>query len=183
MSRAEKLGRRRVSVSLFGSAVLCWRFQYFIIVYGFVQEKMKTNNKTNSKQAKPNKQTLTNLFLPRRRFFKFMFSRRLIFGRSMSAACFRCCLAEIKILLSHCLWVYKCSLSMQVMSGKTWSFWAILLVDNHTTHASCVMPNNSCLGMTCVMLRCYWACINPSNISYKGENFTSSSLEMCRWNF
>ena len=172
---------------LSGSAVLCGRFQYFIVVYWFVQEKkIKTNNQKNSKQAKPTKQTRENsdkLFLTALSIFLFMFCRRLIFGRIMSAACFRCCLAEVKILLSRCLRVYECSLSMQIMSGKTWFFWAILLVDNHTTHASCVMPNNSCLVMTSVMLRCYWACINPSNTSHKGENFTSSSLEMSRWNF
>ena len=122
-------------------------------------KKIKTNNKTNSKQAKPTKQTRENsdkLFLTALCFF-IMFCRRLIFGRIMSAVCFRCCLAEVKILLSRCLWVYKCSLSMQIMSGKTCFFWAILLVDNHTTHASCVMPNNSCLGMTSIMLRFYWA--------------------------
>ena len=117
-------------------------------------KKHKTNNKTNRKQAKPNKQTRENsnkLFLPRCRFFLFMFCRRLIFGRIMSAACFRCCLAEVKILLSRCLRVYECSLSMQIMSGKTWFFRAILLIDNHTTYASCVIPNDGCLGMTSVM--------------------------------
>ena len=157
---AEKLGRGWFRSVLFGSAVLCWRFQYFIVVCWFVQEKKSkpTAKQMANKQNQTNKQekTLTNFFLSRCRIL-FMFCRRLIFGRIMSAACFKCCLAEIKILLSRCLWVYKCSLSMQIMSGKTWFFWAILLVDNHTTHASCVMPNNSCLGMTSMMLRCYWA--------------------------
>ena len=139
---------------LSGSAVLCGRFQYFIVVYWFVQEKKSkpTTKKIANKQNQPNKQekTLTNFFLPRCHFL-FMFCRRLIFGRIVSAACFRCCLAEIKILLSRRLWVYKCSLSMQIMSGKTWFFWAFLLIDNHTTYAGCVMPNDGCLGMTGVM--------------------------------
>ena len=120
----------------------------------FRKKKSKpTTKQIANKQNQPNKQekTLTNFFLPRCRFFKFMFCRRLIFGRIMSAACFRCCLAEVKILLSRCLRVYECSLSMQIMSGKTWFFWAILLIDNHTTYASCVMPNDGCLGMTSVM--------------------------------
>ena len=120
----------------------------------FRKKKSKPTTKQRAnKQNQPNKQekTLTNFFLPRCRFFLFMFCRRLIFGRIMSAACFRCCLAEIKILLSRRLWVYKCSLSMQIMSGKTWFFWAFLLIDNHTTYAGCVMPNDGCLGMTSVM--------------------------------
>ena len=153
-SCAEKLGWRRVSV---GFIWLCSALRTVSIFYRCVLicsgKKIKTNNKTNSKQAKPTKQRRENsdkLFLTALSFFIYV-CRRLIFGRIMSAACFRCCLAEVKILLSRCLRVYECSLSMQIMSGKTWFFRAILLIDNHTTYASCVIPNDGCLGMTSVM--------------------------------
>ena len=66
---------------LSGSAVLCGRFQYFIVVYWFVQEKKSkpTTKKIANKQNQPNKQekTLTNFFLPRCRFFYLCFAEDL----------------------------------------------------------------------------------------------------------
>ena len=153
-SCAEKLGWRRVSVGFisFCGALLTVSIVYRCVLICSGKKSKPTTKQIANKQNQPNKEekTLTNFFLPRCRFL-FMFCRRLIFGRIMSAACFRCCLAEVKILLSRCLRVYECSLSMQIMSGKTWFFWAFLLIDNHTTYAGCVMPNDGCLGMTGVM--------------------------------